>query len=271
LSAVIVVLAVLAFLFFIQMYWSNKLDQAGYLGSLYKDSLEQIEYKRLSSEYVKRFSEGEYEEEAIRNPEFLKDNPKPSGFHYPMPGDPPGLGGLGGSRGPTGYTPPPSANSDFDSDDATSLSQDSAAREERRRAEVARRKEWQEQQKTVEEWRSKVIAKARENYNHDLQEAREGARKQAHRAMNVDLSALYGRGPEFVLGFTTIVVIVFAAFALGILKILKAEQIGTLFAAIAGYVLGRSTMRGAAAPEQAQTAPPGQAETKAKTTAAGHG
>jgi hypothetical protein len=61
--------------------------------------------------------------------------------------------------------------------------------------------------------------------------------------MNVDLAVLRGRGAEFVLEFTTIVVLIFAAIALGILGILETQQIGTLLAAIAGYVLGRASTR----------------------------
>jgi hypothetical protein len=38
-------------------------------------------------------------------------------------------------------------------------------------------------------------------------------------------------------------VIIFATIVLGILGILETQQIGTLLAAIAGYVLGRATSR----------------------------
>jgi len=47
-----------------------------------------------------------------------------------------------------------------------------------------------------------------------------------------------------VLEFTAIVVIIFAAVILGVLGLLGDQQIGTLFAAIAGYVLGKSVARG---------------------------
>jgi hypothetical protein len=40
------------------------------------------------------------------------------------------------------------------------------------------------------------------------------------------------------------VLIIFTAAILGILDVLESEQIGTLLAAIAGYVLGRATSRG---------------------------
>jgi hypothetical protein len=80
-------------------------------------------------------------------------------------------------------------------------------------------------------------------YQDDLEATRKRAKEQATNALNVDFSALLGRGPEFVLEFTTVVVIIFAAVILGILKVLDTQQIGTLLAAIAGYVLGRATTR----------------------------
>ena len=49
-----------------------------------------------------------------------------------------------------------------------------------------------------------------------------------------------GRGATFVLEFTAVVVIIFTAAILAILGKLGNEQVGTLLAAIAGYVLGRS-------------------------------
>jgi hypothetical protein len=59
--------------------------------------------------------------------------------------------------------------------------------------------------------------------------------------MDVDIAVFRGRGPSFVLEFTAVVVIIFAAMILGVLDKLHAEQLGTLLAAIAGYVLGRAT------------------------------
>lgn len=56
----------------------------------------------------------------------------------------------------------------------------------------------------------------------------------------------FGGGWVFVLEFTTIIFIVFAGLALGLLGVLKSEPIATILAAIAGYVLGKSTsIRGA--------------------------
>ena len=55
----------------------------------------------------------------------------------------------------------------------------------------------------------------------------------------------FGGGWVFVLEFTTIIFIVFAVLALGLLGVLTSEPIAAILAAIAGYVLGKSThMRG---------------------------
>jgi hypothetical protein len=77
----------------------------------------------------------------------------------------------------------------------------------------------------------------------DLRRIRQKAQEQADRALEIH-SALRGRGSEFVLEFTTVVVIILAAAILGVLRILDTQQIGTLLAAIAGYVRGRATARG---------------------------
>lgn len=53
---------------------------------------------------------------------------------------------------------------------------------------------------------------------------------------------LRGQGPQFVLEFTALIVIIFLAVVLGVLGVLKEQQIGTLLAAIAGYVLGKATI-----------------------------
>jgi hypothetical protein len=65
----------------------------------------------------------------------------------------------------------------------------------------------------------------------------------------MDVSS-FGGGWVFVLEFTTIIFIVFAVLSLGLLGVLKSEPIATILAAIAGYVLGKSTsIRGAGGEE----------------------
>jgi hypothetical protein len=102
---------------------------------------------------------------------------------------------------------------------------------------------WQDYNQKMGTWRQEVEDEARTRYERDLGVARAEAIERAGWAADVDLAVLRGRGAEFVLEFTTVVVIIFAAVVLGVLGILGTEQIGTLLAAIAGYVLGRATTR----------------------------
>lgn len=72
-------------------------------------------------------------------------------------------------------------------------------------------------------------------------EKREEAQIHANRLLpSIDVSA-FGGGWVFVLEFTTIIFIIFATLALGFVDVLGSEQIGTILAAIAGYVLGKSS------------------------------
>jgi hypothetical protein len=89
-------------------------------------------------------------------------------------------------------------------------------------------------------------------YSDDLADVKRSAEQSADLALKVDISAIQGRGPEFILEFTAIIVIIFAAVILGVGSVLDSQQIGTLLAAIAGYVLGKAASR---APSSSTTAP----------------
>jgi hypothetical protein len=109
-------------------------------------------------------------------------------------------------------------------------------------------------QEAADTWIDHAYAHAWTWYQKDQDDVKKTAKDQARDALTVDFSALRGRGPEFVLEFTAIVVIIFAALILGVVKILDGQQIGTLLAAIAGYVLGKSTSRAHPASEVPQGA-----------------
>ena len=250
-----VVLGVLAFLFWLQLKWSNRLEQAGYLGQLFRDNLEEIEFKRLSSEIVKRFNEGQFHNDVRRDPAFLRAHPQPPGYsatYYDnrRPGGRTPVPGLGGSGLPYSSANPANENSGENSTPyrPTKLEIEAALEAERK----AEAKQWAESL----EWDAEVNCEATKRYDSALVEPRARAKQLAEKGINIELAALRGRGPEFVLGFTTIVAIVFAAAALGMLGQLDSQQIGTLFAAIAGYVLGRATTRGGAPPEPPRDAAP---------------
>ena len=101
---------------------------------------------------------------------------------------------------------------------------------------------------STRKWVSDAYTCMRGWYHDDLKTVRQEASDSADLVLSVDFSALRGRGPEFVLEFTAIIVIIFAAVILGIGNVLGNEQIGTLLAAIAGYVLGKAASRGTSAP-----------------------
>lgn len=222
------VFVLLALLFVLLFWWSNKLDQAGYLGSLYRDTLEEIEYGRLVTALREKLEKGQYHQEVEQDSEWLKQYPEPlpppelqEVGYWEMPDwgrtDPfSGYGTSTGTGGPGG--PLPTLDP---------------------KVQQLQREHYQK----VQAWRRQVNIEATRRYRQELSEGRQKAKEQAGRAVSVDLSVLRGRGSEFVLEFTTVVVIIFAAVALGVLRILDTQQIGTLLAAIAGYVLGRATSR----------------------------
>lgn len=248
LVVVVILFVVLGSLFFVQFFWSQQLERTGFLGSLFRDSMKDIEYKRLASGYIDDFTNGRYHDDVSHDPEWLKENSPPKGYFQGnrRPGTSlPGFGDWGETPG------------------VNNLPGAGPVPVERTIEIEAPRAKQREYQTSVEEWRQKVDAEARQRYKRDLELARSRADDLSRKAVSVDFSVLQGKGPEFVLGFTTIVAIAFAVLALGILGVLKSEQIGTLLAAIAGYVLGRATARGAATTEAAQSTPP-PAEPKPK-------
>jgi hypothetical protein len=95
----------------------------------------------------------------------------------------------------------------------------------------------------AEKWTADARTCLRQWYADDLKTVMKDARKSADLALKVDISAIQGRGPEFILEFTAIIVIIFAAVILGVATVLDSQQIGTLLAAIAGYVLGKGVAR----------------------------
>lgn len=94
----------------------------------------------------------------------------------------------------------------------------------------------------VARWRQqKVYVEAKRRYREDVGKADGEASRRASDALGeVDIGVLRGRGPQFLLHFTAVVVIILTTLSLGILGRLSSEQLGTILAAIAGYVLGQS-------------------------------
>ncbi len=214
---VVAIILLLGGMFVLLLWWSNKLDQASYLGRLYRDTIEEIEYQRIATVLRERFAKREFHTEVLEDPEWLANNPKPE--------LPPEIENLFADSSHEAYP------YEFEGSNSLILVD----------SKLKKAAEDYNLKKSV--WDKKVETEAIRRYRKELSLGREKAKGRADSAVSVDLSVLRGRGTEFVLEFTTVVVIIFAAVILGILQILDTQQIGTLLAAIAGYVLGRATTR----------------------------
>jgi len=239
LTVAIIALVIVGLLFYLLLKWQQKQEQASYLATVFRDTVEGIEYKRLSASFEDKFNRGEYEDDVRFDSEWVKSNPLPQGYYGGATRSP-----YGDNRRPSGYTPRPTRNR-MPGDGPPGLPRSGDPTNRPRRTaeeEAAAALAEQQYEDSRREWDIKLSAEARARYQKALETCRTTAHDLAAKATgDVDLSALRGRGAEFVLGFTTIASIVFAALALGVLRVLDTQQIGTLFAAIAGYVLGRAT------------------------------
>jgi hypothetical protein len=103
----------------------------------------------------------------------------------------------------------------------------------------------------VRDWSQQVRSQADMAIRKERNEAEARAKEMADKAISIDPNAIMGRTPSLMLEFTAVVVIIFATVILGILAVLKEQQIGTLLAAIAGYVLGRAAGTGRSQGESA--------------------
>ncbi len=232
LLVVILLFVLLGFLFYLLIIWSNRLDQTGYLGTLYSDTIQEIEYKRLNGPLKWKLDTYGYHREILQDPDWSRANPRPE-----IPdilSDEPWLLDqrlLEFKESDSRWSSSPPTPSYYGTGSGTA--------EDEKTKEVARKAFDRE----ISRWKEQIGREASQRYNEELKRIRLQAKDRAQKAIKIDLSVLRGRGAEFVLEFTTVVVIIFAAIALGILRILDTQQIGTLLAAIAGYVLGRATTR----------------------------
>ena len=294
---IVAIILLMALLFWIPFYWQKYIEQAGYFGRIYQDTIESIEMTRLSAPIREKWDQGVYLDEVFRRrskrgEDWVAKNPQPkpadfeglSGLaselqlNYELyeiqrsmeiprfgtsQGDPfgarwgeanrrpRGTGGLGSSSGSGFATPPGIDQAPVD-------------------PEKERKKErfWQLRYqfcRAAEAWADRAVTCASGWYQEDLDDVKTTAQEQAKQALKVDFSALRGRGPEFVLEFTAVVVIIFAAVILGVVDRLSSEQMGTLLAAIAGYVLGKAATRSRSGPSEDQaTVRPSQVQTSIK-------
>lgn len=288
----------MAFLFWFLFYWNNRIEQSGYFGRIYTESIANAEINRLVVKVQTDWYNGMYIEELLisntdRAKAWRSNHTKPEASdskfslwqlameldqeaEYPRyedevrdaervmnidlelvregggtnPFNFSRTGGLGRSGGinvrPRGNLPPGSGPSfEPSSRRPSGLDPSRPQSEEFTRKLRDFQTKLEAFERDARRWRHEVYECARDWYNQDIKDIEKEATKRAEDLLwATDFSAFRGRGPEFVLEFTAIVVIIFAAVILGVGAILDAQQIGTLLAAIAGYVLGRGVSRG---------------------------
>lgn len=250
-------LILLAFLFFLVFRWSQRNEQASYLGVVYKDTVFEFEFSRRKSRVDQKRGDGEYLRAALTKDDWLKNNSDVTKPTFPAQlrkfvkgRRNTGTGGLGGSitppgmpsRRPGGYTTIQDGWSEDPWEDSEAYGIDTTdMSDEEKNLYDNYQKDRKSYEKSRQEWYRRRDIKEEEFYYNQLDVVRTEAEEAATRAADVDISIFRGRGPAFVLEFTAVVVIIFSAVILGILGVLNSNQIGTLLAAIAGYVLGRST------------------------------
>ena len=250
----------LGWVFYLVFRWSQRNEQASYLGGVYRDTVFEFEFSRRKVQVDKKRGDREYEREAFRQDVWLIENRNKERPQLPehlrkyiKRRQNSGTGGLGGStplpgmpqEDKAGYT---SIQDGYSQDPWASPETHYIDEKDMKDQERADLEQYRIQQRNFEksqhEWRKRLQDKEEDCYQKGLDVARKEAESAAARAIgDVDITIFRGRGPTFVLEFTAIVVIIFSAVILGILDILNGNQIGTLLAAVAGYVLGRSTTR----------------------------
>lgn len=105
-------------------------------------------------------------------------------------------------------------------------------------------KAWEDQQEIIKrhfeafkKWGEKEKRIYEDRRRHIDAEALRRAKRKVPESMDI---SLLGGGWIFLLEFSTVIVIIFAVVILGILGTLQSQEISTILAAIAGYVLGKA-------------------------------
>jgi hypothetical protein len=255
---IVAMIALMAFVFWLFIHFGRRLSMRGYLGPLAKDAIARAEIARLEDGLREDLRLGKIKPELEPVSKEFKDR-----YRIPYEENPPnlipgvtidedgrilgyqdGMGGLG-TPTPGSHKPWPNEIRDWTADRLTSERKaippddnDKAVKLnfiQREIHERFRQGYQREQLNAYYKARGRITDKER---------------KRAEKLLpTMDVSS-FGGGWVFVLEFTTIIFIVFAVLALGLLGVLKSEPIATILAAIAGYVLGKSTsIRGAGGEE----------------------
>jgi hypothetical protein len=289
-SIVMVLVGLLAWMFWLTISFGRRLSERSYLGPLTKDALARAEINRREDDLRENLRTGVFASAIKLDDNFrakwriprealapnltpgvsIDELGRPNAFttspwDY---GDPYGTGS-GTGTGTGGWEDPKPSLEGFSAEDLT------AAIAKIGGPDKPKYSLWEI---TNEINRRFTVGFQREQidyYYGERVKIRSNAQDYAERLLpGIDVSA-FGGGWIFVLEFTTIIFIIFAALALGFVGVLGSEQIGTILAAIAGYVLGKSStfkspeggeiVRGAEQPTAVLDLLAKQSETRSKT------
>ena len=243
---VLSLIVLLAYLFYLVFIWWQRAESSSYLGKIFNESVFESELSRLTKRVDDRMNRGDFHR-FIRSSTTWKEKKEPVATELPdslkkylaAP-----LGGTRLSSAGSSYNLRPGSGNFFKNDpwDDEELGLPPIEQiGDKDKDEYKKYKDAVYQYKIDtrnynQAFRSAVEAK----YQEELIRARDDADAQAKKAANIDMGVFRGRGATFVLEFTAVVVIIFTSSILAILGKLSSEQVGTLLAAIAGYVLGRA-------------------------------
>ena len=280
-ALIFAMIALMALVFWLFITFGRRLSMRGYLGPLARDAIARAEIARQEDSLREDLRYGKI-------PLELKpgSNEFTERYRIPQGDNPPnltpgitideagrileysdswgtGTGGPGGNRRPGGYDPYDGEKrilSRFRPEELQSWTADrlKTEREASKPEEADDDTKKKQKADTMNLIQEEIIRRFRQGYRQEQMNAfyeRRGKitadeRDRAEKLLpTMDVSS-FGGGWVFVLEFTTILFIVFAVLSLGLLGVLKSEPIATILAAIAGYVLGKSTsIRGAGGEE----------------------
>lgn len=265
---VVAVMLLMGGLFYVLFRWQQQIEQSGYFAGIYTDAVKKVDLIRLAGPTHERWARGDYLKEVFlersqRGRDWLKsaghERPSSAALRalaadmderavYRIEAAERVLHAVPVVRDGAGRNPYADDWAGSETGNLGRSAPNFAPRGNGSTAEqVTQEDKFKRDLETFSNeaahWVRKAMAQAWDWYQEDIEDAEDKAERSARLALNVDFSALRGRGPEFVLEFTAVVVIIFAAVILGVLERLSSEQIGTLLAAIAGYVLGKGTSR----------------------------
>lgn len=274
-SIVLVLIGLLAWMFWLTISFGRRLSERSYLGPLTKDALMRAEINRQEDDLKEDLKAGVFAAEIAINKDFRLKWRIPEDSSVPLLT--PGVSLDDILKKTTQVAWDEGGWGSTEEEPIVRLSAEQLV------AEQNKIREGKTSKYTLYEINTEIDNRYKDGYQREQMDLfykerakiRVSARDYAQKLLpGIDVSA-FGGGWIFVLEFTTIIFIIFAALALGFVGVLGSEQIGTILAAIAGYVLGKSTsmkspegaeiVRGAEQPTAVMDLLAKQSENRAKT------